>query len=69
MPVAAALHSGGPQPLLLTDVTPRVRMGSAIRVTVSDTSGTPSEGFIAQALFIEHETIGKTKRLAAARRR
>jgi hypothetical protein len=51
------------------DVTPRVRMGSAIRVTVSDTSGTASEGFIAQALFIEHETIGKTKRLAAARRR
>jgi len=50
------------------DVTPRVRMGSAIRVTVSDTAGTPSEGFIAQALFIEHETIGKTKRLATARR-
>ncbi len=50
------------------DVTPRVRMGSAIRLTVLDTSGTPSEGFIPQALFIEHETIGKTKRLAAARK-
>jgi len=51
------------------DVTPRVRLGSAIRVLCQDSRETiPSEGFIMQALFIEHETIGKTKRLAAARR-
>jgi len=50
------------------DVTPKTRLGSSIRVTVLDTAGTPSEGFIAQALFIESETIGKTKRLAAARK-
>ena len=51
------------------DVTPKVRLGSSIRVTVVDaTSSGPTEGFIAQALFIESETIGKTKRLAAARK-
>lgn len=51
------------------DVTPKIRMGSSIRVTCSDaTIGPNNEGFIMQALFIEHETIGKTKRLAQARR-
>lgn len=52
------------------DVTPRVRLGSAIRVECSDAGdpSAPTEGFIMQGLFIEHETIGKTKRLAAARR-
>lgn len=54
------------------DVTPKIQKGAAIRVTCSDAgnpnSGTPTEGFIMQALFIETELIGKTKRLAAARR-
>jgi len=54
------------------DVTPKIRRGSAIRVTCYDqgspTITTPSEGFVMQALFIEYETVGKTKRLAAARR-
>lgn len=52
------------------DVTPKIRLGSSIRVAVSDAAigGVPTEGFIPQALFIEHDTIGKTKRLAAARK-
>ncbi len=52
------------------DVTPKIRMGSAISVSIQDTdSGSgATQGFIPQALFIEHETIGKTKRLAQARR-
>lgn len=55
------------------DVTPKTRLGTSIRVTVSDAiyaSGlaAPSEGFLLQALFIEHDPIGKTKRLAEARK-
>jgi len=52
------------------DVTPRIRLGAALRVTCADAGNpaAPSEGFIMQGLFIEHDTIGKTKRLAAARR-
>ena len=54
------------------DVTPRVQKGSSIRVTCFDqgnaTITTPSNGFVMQALFIEHALLGGTKRLAAARR-
>ncbi len=53
-------------------VTPRVRLGSSLKVSVVDNavgvSSAFTEGFIAQALFVEHETLGKTKRLAAARK-
>lgn len=52
-------------------VTPKIQLGSAIRITCSDVAGPfgpASEGFVMQALFIESETIGKTKRLATARR-
>jgi hypothetical protein len=50
------------------DCTPKIRTGSSISISVFDDGVTPTEGFIPQALLIEHETIGKTKRLAAARR-
>lgn len=50
------------------DITPRIRKGSAIRVTCSDSAGAPGEGFIMQALFLEYEAIGKVKRLPTARR-
>lgn len=60
-----------PDGTVILDVTPATLEGTAIRVVVVDTqqggSG-PTEGFIAQALFIEHELIGKTKRLAAGRK-
>jgi hypothetical protein len=53
------------------DVTPKTRIGTAIRVTVADADAAfpnPTEGFLLQALFVEHDTIGKTKRLAQARK-
>lgn len=56
------------------DVTPPNRLGTAIRVVVQDVplAGTfpppATEGFLVQAIFIEYDTIGKTKRLAQARK-
>ena len=54
------------------DVTPKIAKGSSLRLTCYDggnpNASTPSEGLVMQALFIEHELIGQTKRLAAARR-
>jgi hypothetical protein len=52
------------------EVTPQYQKGAAIRVTCYDSAidGTATEGVVMQALFLEYETIGKTKRLAAARR-
>lgn len=66
-PVTAADNPDGS---VYLDVTPKTRLGSSIRVSVTDApiGGVATEGFIAQALFLEHETIGKTKRLAAARK-
>jgi len=68
----AVTAADAPDGSVMLDVTPRIKNGSALRITCSDdgnpSSATPSEGFIMQALFIEHDTIGKTKRLAAARR-
>jgi hypothetical protein len=52
------------------DVTPKIQKGSSIRVTCWDSGNptSPTEGFITQALFLETDLIGKTKRLATARR-
>lgn len=62
-----------PDGVVYLDVTPRVQKGTSLRVTVNDaadagTGGANTEGFIAQALFIESELIGKTKRLPAGRK-
>jgi len=65
LPVTSA---DAPDGSVYLNVTPKTRKGSAIRVTVADSSGAPSEGFVSQALFIEHELLGKTKPLPTARR-
>lgn len=69
-PVTAADSTDG---VVYLDATPRIRKGSSIAVTCADaanpaTGGAPTAGFIVQGVFIEHEMIGKTKPLAAARR-
>lgn len=69
--VFTVTNADGTDGSVYLDVTPSVRMGSAIKVTVNDSAqggSGPTEGFLLQALFVEYETIGKTKRLAAARR-
>ena len=49
-------------PTWFTSVSPR------LDCYLSDSNGGPTEGFLLQALFIEHENVGNTKRLAAARK-
>jgi len=63
------VSADGPDGTVYLDVTPRIQKGSSIRVTVADaTNGTATEGFIAQAIFIETDLIGKTERLASGRK-
>lgn len=54
------------------DVTPKIAKGSSLRLTCYDSGNpnatSPTEGIVMQALFIEHDVIGLTKRLAQARR-
>jgi hypothetical protein len=52
------------------DVTPKIRKGASLAVTVQDAAigGVATEGFIAQAVYIEVEPMKSGKRLPAARR-
>jgi hypothetical protein len=69
----AVTSPDAPDGVVYLDCTPRVQKGASIRVTVSDapdpgTGSAATEGFLMQALFLETELIGKTKRLPVARR-
>jgi hypothetical protein len=62
----------GPDGVVYLNVTPKIQKGASLRVTCTDgpdagSGGAATEGFIMQALFIESELIGKTKRLPAGR--
>lgn len=63
----------GPDGVVYLDVTPKIQKGTSLRVTCTDnadagTGSAATEGFIMQALFIESELIGKTKRLPVGRK-
>ena len=52
------------------DVTPKIRKGCSIAITIQDAAigGVATEGFIAQAVYLEVEAMTGNKRLPAARR-
>lgn len=52
------------------DVTPKIRKGCSISITIQDAAigGVATEGFIAQAVYLEVDAMPGNKRLAAARR-
>lgn len=64
----AVTSSDAPDRSVYLDITPKIQKGCSISVNVIDANGAPTEGFIMQALFIESELIGKTKRLPVGRK-